>query len=251
MVRVFKDALRALAIVVFAAALPSACTSTVREAPPPSVPTANDPFEDFNRAMFSFNRTADKTLIGPAARGYERVVPQPVRRRIGNVVDNFRTPIWFANEVLQGDFPDAANAFDRFLVNSVFGIGGIFDVAAAAGIEKRTEDLGQTFATYHVPRGPYLVLPLLGPSSPRDIVGRVGDFYFHPLSYIEFEGDAALRSSLRVTGALDTRVEQDRALMRIYDSADPYIQLRSLWMQRREADIHEDADPFADLPEFD
>lgn len=242
---------RAAVSVFLAAVFLAACTTAVRTAPAPSLPEVSDPFEGANRAVFKFNRAADTVLIAPVSRGYERIVPRPVRRRIRNIADNFRTPIWFANEVLQGDGQDALDAFDRFVINTTFGLGGIFDVAGAEGIEKREETFGQTLATYRAPSGPYLVLPLLGPSSPRDILGRVGDFHLHPLTYTNFEGDAALRSALRVTGGLDTRVEQDRALQQIYEAADPYIQLRSLYLQRLEADIHEDADPFADLPEFE
>lgn len=249
----FSTTRRAAGALVFLAALlvMPACATKVRTSPPPADPTIADPFEPVNRAIFSFNRKADKAVIEPVAEAYAAAVPRPLRGKVQNLADNLRTPVWAFNEGLQADREDAADSFDRFLINTVFGLGGLFDVAKDVGIEKTSEDFGQTLATYGVGPGPYLIIPLLGPTNPRDAIGRIGDFGANPLTYATLPADTAVRSGSNVGSALDTRVRADRALQRIYDSADPYAQLRSLYIQRRANEIHEDADPYADLPEFE
>ena len=227
------------------------CTHGVRTSAPDPYAEVNDPFEPLNRSVYAFNDGFDEIVIGPAARTYGRVIPSFGRARIRNFADNLATPVWFFNEVLQGDWRDAEQAGGRFLVNSTVGLLGLFDVASDAGLEMRREDFGQTLATYKVPSGPYLVLPILGPTTARGLSGRVVDFFAHPLSWTEFDGEEELRSSTAVLGGLDERHRFDSALERVRGAAEPYANLRALYIQSRQTEIHEDGDPYADLPTFE
>ena len=135
----------------------------------------NDPFEGWNRAMFSFNQKADKYVLKPVAEGYQAVTPAPVRKGVSNFFNNLGEPITAANSVLQAKPGKAARSLTRFVFNTTFGLFGIFDVAGAMGIERENEDFGQTLAYWGVGSGPYLVLPVLGSSNLRDLGGRFGD----------------------------------------------------------------------------
>ncbi len=135
-------------------------------------PHPNDPFEGFNRAMFSFNEGADKVLVKPLARGYDAVMPQAAQDCVGNVFANLRVPFSAINNMLQGKLQAACEDIGRFVVNTAFGLGGCFDVATQLGLPNHREDFGQTLGRWGVPAGPYLVLPLLGPSNVRDSVAQ-------------------------------------------------------------------------------
>jgi phospholipid-binding lipoprotein MlaA len=134
-----------------------------------------DPWEPLNRKIFGFNEFLDTKAIEPLAKAWAFVVPKPVRTRVRNVFDNTLVPGIMLNTLLQGKPVAAAETLGRFLVNTTLGIGGLFDVATHGGVKRHDEDFGQTFGTWGIPPGPYLVLPLLGPSNPRDTVGGVGD----------------------------------------------------------------------------
>ena len=136
----------------------------------------HDPYEGFNRQMFAFNNEVDKYALGPAADVYETVTPEFARDRVGDFLHNLKSPVIFINDVLQGEGDRAGDTFARFLVNSTIGVAGLWDVAGYNGIERHSEDFGQTLATWGVEDGgPYVMLPLLGPSNVRDAAGR--DFY--------------------------------------------------------------------------
>lgn len=229
------------------------CTTTeVRTAPAPANPQINDPIEPVNRAVYQFNDSIDRAVVGPLANGYERFTPRFMRSGVRNFVDNLATPMWFANEVFQGDWDDAGTAAGRFAINTTIGVGGLFDVATnSAGLEKQSEDLGQTLATYGVESGPYIVLPFAGPTTTRDATGAVGDFFLRPLTWVNFENRAEVRAGIGLAGAIDTRARVASALEQVRDGADPYANLRALYAQARETAIHEDADPYADLPAFE
>ena len=226
-------------------------TATRRSAPDLNQ-EVSDPFEDLNRGVYAFNEGLDKVLIGPVARGYQTVVPRPVRKGVRNFSSNLGEPISFVNELLQFDLDDAGVAFSRFFINSTVGVGGIFDVASKdPELQSQTEDFGQTLGTYNIPAGPYIMLPLLGPSNLRDVAGRAGDIVANPIRRVNFDGEATVIAGTNGASILDLRARQDARIKMIRESADPYINLRTLYYQRRESNIHEDSDSFDDLADFE
>ena len=224
---------------------------SVRTSPPNSSADIYDPLEGLNRQVSKFNNAADRYVISPLATGYNAVLPRPIRKGINNASNNLGEPVIFANEVLQLDLADALDSLGRFMLNSTLGLGGFIDVASQQGLTQPKEDLGQTLATYKVPSGPYIVLPLLGPSNARDVVGRIGDGLTNPLKFADFKGDSALQIGRRVSKGLESRVNAEPFLENIRGSADPYINLRGVYTQNRLANIHEDADAFDSPDGFD
>lgn len=203
---------------------------------------ARDPFEGFNRAMYTFNTKLDTYVLKPVAKGYRAVVPTPARQGVSNFFANLREPMVMVNDALQGKFSHAASDLGRFLTNSTLGVLGLFDVASRMGLEKRNEDFGQTLAVWGVAEGPYLVLPFLGPSGIRDGVGLVGDFYAYPPTYME---ETSTAWKLFVLGTVDTRVRYLDTGDILYQAAgdDPYIFVREAYRQRRRNLIHDGAPP--------
>jgi phospholipid-binding lipoprotein MlaA len=203
-----------------------------------------DPMEGMNRGMFAFNEAVDNVLLEPVARGYRAVVPKPLRSGLRNFLNNLRSPIVFANQVLQGDLPGAGNALARVAINTTVGVGGLFDVAAAGGIKDEPEDFGQTLAVWGVGHGPYMVLPLLGPSSLRDGTGMLVDSFADPVRLYLFNTGRESVHYVRIgLSALDKREE----LLDVLDdlqknSFDYYAAMRSAYIQRREAMVN-DQDP--------
>jgi phospholipid-binding lipoprotein MlaA len=144
-----------------------------------------DPWEKFNEAMFDFNvKFLDRRLLKPVAKAYDKVVPDEVQRMIDNAFDNMQSIKRFVNSLLQAKWDGAVREFSRFLLNSTVGVGGLFDMAKAAQIEKSREDFGQTLCVYGAGPGPFLVLPFQPPYTVRDFIGRVVDSFFHPLTYV-------------------------------------------------------------------
>ena len=199
----------------------------------------NDPIEPFNRAMFAVNDGIDVLVLRPAAEAYRIFLPPEVRTAIRNMLGNLRTPVILVNDVLQGDTQRAATTAGRFVVNTTVGIGGIFDAATSWGLLGHTEDFGQTFAVWGLPEGPYLFLPLLGPSNPRDLVGAGAGLATDPFTWIG-GGDAlqVFTVSRTATTVLDTRESLIEPLDAVRASSlDPYATLRSAYRQRRNAEI--------------
>jgi phospholipid-binding lipoprotein MlaA len=203
-----------------------------------------DPFEDTNRGIFAFNQQVDRNVLVPVAEAYRNVVPPPMQQSLHDFLQNLDGPIIFANDVLQGQPGLAANTLGRLIVNTTIGIGGMFDVATRIGIPFHSNDLGVTLATYGFDSGPYLVIPVLGPSNVRDLVGQVGDSFGDPGDY--FAGQyhriyAAVGRS--VAQGVDTRARNIESLADIErTSLDYYATIRSLYGQRRAAQIrHEQA----------
>jgi phospholipid-binding lipoprotein MlaA len=196
---------------------------------------ANDPLEPTNRALFFVHEGIDTLVLRPAAEAYRIFIPPVVRTGIRNALANARTPVILLNDLLQGETQRAATTMGRFLVNTTVGIGGLFDVATARGLPAHTEDFGQTLAVWGVPEGPFLFIPVLGPSNPRDLVGFGVDIASHPLTWIE--GDDWLdnaKLALAVLNVLDVReglIETIDGVRRT--SLDPYATLRSAYRQRR------------------
>lgn len=222
--------------------------------PPESDPEAraeyferNDPLEPMNRVTHTFNDALDVMFLRPAAEMYRLFIPHPVRTGIGNVLDNLLLPRTAAYQLLQGKPEKAGEAVARFALNSTIGILGIFDFASDLGFEPQFEDAGQTLAVWAgtTNGGPYIVLPVLGPSNLRDAVGLGADFLADPWGYIG-QGDTveALRASRIALQALDGReqlIEPIDALRR--DSLDFYAALRSVYLQRRNRDILDQGRP--------
>ena len=212
--------------------------------------SANECFEGFSRAMFKLNHGLDTAIFEPVAKGY-RALPSPIRKGTGNVVDNLRSLLTFSNNVLQGDFRNAGNTAGRFLINSTVGILGIWDPAAALGIEKKgKEDFGQTMGVWGVNSGCYFVLPILGPTTVRDTAGLVGNFLLDPLYHVthnsEIHNKLVGNSNYsehnyyyyRGTSSVDFRaknIESWNSLEK--NSIDLYASLKSLYLQDRNKKI--------------
>ena len=222
----------------------------------PSVSDAsdgNDPLETFNRGIFSFNEALLKYVLNLIAAVYSDYVPDPVQDGIGNVLSNLNSPAILANDILQSEFVRAGETAARLVVNSTIGIGGLLDVGDRMGLEAHTEDLGQTLAVWGVGEGFYLVLPLLGPSNPRDAIGKFGQGYFDPLSQwtgnTGRDGISHVRSGMsgldKYSGVVDGLDEIKKT------SLDYYATIRSLYRQNRLSEIRngreEDLPPIPDF----
>ncbi len=200
-------------------------------------PNSQDPYEDFNRQMFSFNEGLDKAVIEPVAHGYRAVTNEPVREGVGNFTNNLGEPLTFVNHLLQGKLPDAGATFGRFIVNTTIGIAGIFDPASSFGMQRTKEDFGQTLGTWGVQPGPFLVLPLLGPTTPRDLIGKGGDAALNPLNYPEFESDDDIRLGVALLSGINAREGVIEAVDELRNQIDPYTTVRRLYGRTRAADI--------------
>jgi phospholipid-binding lipoprotein MlaA len=202
-------------------------------------PNANpaDPFEPLNRQVSRFNDTVDDAVLRPVATIYQRVLPSPIRTGVNNFFANL-SDVWsFANSVAQLKLQDSAQTFMRVNVNTVFGLGGILDVATEAGIDRHTEDFGQTLGRWGVPSGPYLVLPLLGPSTVRDATALFVDVQGDLISVI---GDIPVRNSLYAIRLVDLRSNLLRASQLLEDAAlDRYTFTRDAFLQRRRNEVHD------------
>jgi phospholipid-binding lipoprotein MlaA len=206
-----------------------------------------DPLERVNRSVFRFNTAADHAVFRPAAKAWQAVVPTPVRHGLGNFAGNLAYPVTIVNDVLQGKLSDGGHDLTRLLVNTLFGF-GFFDPATHAGLERHDEDFGQTLGKWGVPAGPYLVIPLLGPSSLRDAPAKFADEYANGRRYLQ---DPYLKYGVWVTSKLELRaslLDADAVLERTYD---PYAFVRNAWLQRREYQVRDGAvdEPAADTGE--
>jgi phospholipid-binding lipoprotein MlaA len=200
-------------------------------------PDPEDPYEDFNRQMFAFNEGLDQAVIEPLAYGYRAVTLEPMREGVGNFTNNLNEPLTFVNHVLQGQLPDAGATFGRFVINTTVGIAGIFDPASSIGIARTQEDFGQTLGTWGVASGPYLVLPVLGPTNPRDLVGKGGDIALNPLNYPEFESDDEIRLGVMALGGINAREGAIETINELRNQVDPYTTVRRLYGRTRAGDI--------------
>jgi phospholipid-binding lipoprotein MlaA len=201
--------------------------------------TTNDPLEPTNRFFYRVNTTLDRYTLRPVAQAYVDVVPQPARRTVHRFLLNISSPTLFANDVLEGKPRRAGDTFMRFLINSTAGIGGLFDVAGDLGYPAHEADGGMTLATWGVPEGPFLFLPVLGPSSPRALTGFGMDIGLSPLNYVpRGYGLLTLNWSLYGIGIVDARAGYLNELDQVNrDALDPYATLRSLYRQHRTAQI--------------
>jgi len=206
-------------------------------------PGANpvDPFEPFNRGVFRFNDGVDEAVFRPVATAYRNTLPSRVRTGVNNFFGNLGDVWNFANSVMQLRLRASAENLMRFNVNTVLGLGGLLDIATEAGIERHNEDFGQTLGRWGVPTGPYLVLPLLGPSTIRDAAVLPIDRYGDPLSYVD---SGVTRGSLSVLRVVDARANFLRASQLLDDAAlDKYSFTRDAHLQRRRNDVYDGNPP--------
>ena len=207
-----------------------------------------DPAEGFNRAMFTFNDKLDKAVLKPVAKGYVRVVPKPGRQAVGNFFSNIDDVFISVNNLLQGKPVNAASDMGRFVVNSTLGLLGTIDVASKMGLEKHDEDFGQTLGRWGVHDGPYLVLPLFGPSTLRDTFGRAADGSVDPVNQLD---DVRWRNGLMALRLIDTRANLFGAEQVLDEvAADRYEFVRDAYLQRRRYNIY-DGNPPLEHDEFD
>jgi phospholipid-binding lipoprotein MlaA len=200
----------------------------------------NDPLEDTNRAIFDFNQVVDRNVLVPVAKAYRTVLPDPVRDSLRDFLRNLRAPLIFANDALQGEFERAGQTFARFTLNSTLGVGGLIDVAGRWGeLPYHEDDLGLTFGVWGIPEGPYLVVPVLGPSTPRDLTGQVAEGFGDPFNYIVTGNPYTLYWIPFVRGGVAGIDQRSRYIETLADiertSLDYYATIRSLYRQRRAA----------------
>lgn len=200
-----------------------------------------DPLEPMNRVVYSFNDGVDTVLFKPLSEGYRAVVPSFVRTGISNFFANINDILIALNNLLQGKVGSAVSDLGRVLVNTTIGVAGLFDVASDFGLEKHNEDFGQTLGYWGIGDGPYLVLPLLGPSSLRDTLGRFVDAKTDPVGYVH---SVRLRNSLWGARFLNQRAELlDTSNLLETAALDPYEFLRDAYLQRRRNLVHDGSPP--------
>ena len=209
-----------------------------------------DPFEGVNRAIFSFNNSADKVVLEPIAKGYKKL-PPPIQSGVGNFINNLKLPLAAVNQLLQGQGKNAMESTGRFLVNSTIGIFGLIDVADDIGLNQKEEDFGQTLAAWGVGDGFYIVLPLFGPSNLRDTTGMLMTMMTDPINaYAASQGEAWAIPMRTAANAIDQRsqiIDEVNALRN--NSVDYYAAVRSSYYQNRKAAImNTDDDVLTPLP---
>jgi len=207
-----------------------------------------DPLESFNRAMYSFNETVDGLIMKPLAIGYN-TLPDPVNKGVTNFFGNIGDVVVLLNDILQFKFTHAASDTGRIVFNSTVGLLGFIDVATPMGFKKRDEDFGQTLGYWGVGSGPYLVLPILGPSSIRDTFGRVVDYHADPITYVRPTGT---RGTLIFIEAVDTRADLLSA-SKVFEEAalDQYLFVRDAYLQRRRSQVYDGDPPREKFEEYD
>jgi phospholipid-binding lipoprotein MlaA len=215
-----------LALAGFASAALCACVTL-----PPNAPRSpQDPWESWNRGVYRFNDKLDRAVAKPVARAYVRVVPQPLRTGVTNFFANIDTPMVMINDALQGKPKAAGNDLGRFLLNSTVGIGGLFDPATSAGLSRNYEDFGLTLGHWGVHPGPFIELPVLGPSDLRDGPTKLVDAYMKPTAYIKND---YIRYGLYLPYVVDLRASLlplEETLKNVYD---PYAFIRDGYLARR------------------
>ena len=203
------------------------------QVPPNAGDNPVDPYEVANRHVWAFNDAVDRAVLKPVAEGYRKVTPKPVEEGVSNFFGNLFVPSHALNNTLQGKVSDGVGQAFRFLVNSTFGVCGIFDVASRIGLESKPEDFGQTLGVWGVPQGSYLVLPLLGPSSTRDAWRYPEEFATSPMTYVLWNEDWWIGSALTAAGVVNARAQ----LLALEDlrasTVDEYAAVRDAYLASR------------------
>lgn len=217
----------------------------------PEALAQNDPWEPTNRAVFDFDVKLDHLVATPIAKFYRSAVPDPIREGVHNALDNLRAPVVLVNDVLQGDCDRAGETLGRFVVNSTLGVAGLIDVGAKVGIPGHENDFGITLGMAGAQEGSYLVLPLVGPKPPRDLVGMGVDITFDPLTYMTWNNSTLYMIIRTGLTALDERTANIESVETIERSSiDFYASTRSLYRQYRNGEIHNGETADQDLPNF-
>lgn len=204
-----------------------------------------DPWEAYNRKIHSFNMGIDKAIVRPVAKGYDVIMPDAPQRGVRNFFRNLNYPVTFINLILQGKFEDSLTATGRFLMNSTVGLAGFFDVATKVEIPEYSEDFGQTLAVWGWKDSRYLVMPVFGPYTARDFLGRSFYGYFHPISYVAREYNNYIPL---VVDLISLRAELLPFQAELDAASDPYVLVRDVYLQNREYNIY-DGDP--PQPDYD
>ena len=237
-------------LIVILACMASGCSTSSNKL---NNNVVDDPLESINRVTFAFNEAVDEAILAPVAKGYRALFPKPIRKGISNFMSNLSQPWGAANSAFQGNFKNAGTAVGRFLINSTIGILGFFDVATDMGLEETKEDFGQTLGVAGVSSGPYLVIPLLGPSNTRDVVGRIAGYFGDPVTFAmrQENHDSWIWIGTAIKGISYREENLERIDNLRMSSVDFYATVRSLYEQRRERLIQNEsadsADPFQDI----
>ncbi len=240
-----KAASLRLAAILLSGIVLAACATTG------GAPDVGDPLEATNRVLFDVTLAIDRNVTRPVAIGYRDGIPQGGRVVVRNFLDNLNSPVVFANDVLQGEPNRAGTTLARTVVNTTIGIGGLFEIAERWGLPKHYEDFGQTLAVWGVGEGPYLIVPILGPSNARDMVGFGVDFVMDPLFHVNWGDKRYIPWTRFGVDMIDLR---SRAIVQVDDiertSADFYAATRSLYRQNRVNAINNGVVEVEDLPDF-
>jgi len=228
------------------------CLAGCVSAPADRSSDPGDPHEATNRRIFAFDQMLDRTFLLPTARNYNKFVPEFGRDRIHDVLENLDLPVTFANDVLQGEAKRAGQTLVRFTVNSTLGLGGLFDPATTNfRLPDHAEDFGQTLGVWGVGGDPYVMLPGLGPSSTRDIAGRIGDIALDPMTWITFKQHIWWWAGRQYFKVLDARARNIDTLEGIErSSVDFYAATRSLYRQYRSNEIRNGQPDKQELPDL-
>jgi phospholipid-binding lipoprotein MlaA len=212
----------------------------------------HDPLESTNRKIFDFNQKVDHAVLVPVAKTYRNVLSEPIRNSVRDFLNNLNAPLIFANDLLQGHLSSAKDTFGRFVIDSTIGMGGLVDVAGRWGIPYHENDLGITFGVWGIAEGPYLVIPILGPSDPRDLAGAVAQGFGDPWNRLA--GEHNLTWVIFVRGGVSGIDQRSRLIETLADiertSLDYYATIRSLYRQRRAALIHRTHEQLPPNPSF-
>lgn len=251
----WANTVRRLAIVLTATMLVAACATPPGQRAGSGDTALNDPLEGMNRHIFAFNDAVDTVLIRPAAYIYREATPAPLKGILTNFLGHLTLPLTIVHDLLQGKPEQAQIAFGRLFINTVVGVGGLFDIATPAGFPMHTEDMGQTLAVHGSGHGFYLVLPILGPSSARDAVGTLIDSLADPVTIATYGAGAGqtFRMSRTIANGVVKREQLIEPLDTLRESLDYYATVRSAYRQRRAADVRDGqpkplnskSDPFA------
>jgi phospholipid-binding lipoprotein MlaA len=230
--------IRLLSVIVLVALLPACAHTGAREGEEGNT----DRFERYNRAMFKFNDKLDRAVLKPVATGYKKIFPSPIRRGVGNFFNNLREPTTIVNDLLQGKLDQAVRDFLRFGLNTTFGFLGWVDIASHGGLERHQEDFGQTFAVWGLGPGPYLVLPVIGPSTVADGIGFIPQaLYTDPRTVAVDSTEEAL--VLIGIDVIDIRARLLGASKLVDLQLDPYIFTRETYLQQRRQLIYDGNPP--------
>ena len=231
--------LKLLIVVVLVATLVLAGCASV----PEEQRAESDPWEAMNRPLFRANAAVDRVTTRPLAKGYQKIIPGPVRKGVSNFARNLTTPRSVINNFLQGKLARGFNEIARFVLNSTVGVAGIFDVTTPGGMEEYPEDFGQTAAVWGIPDGPYVMLPVLGPQTLRDALMIPLDIIADPMYYYD---DRSVRNWLYALRLIDLRYRLLSADGFLAESQDPYVTLRESYLQNRRYEIYDGDVPMDD-----